>query len=34
MPIVEKIMVRRAVNDLPCIRDFIFPCSILFRGSK
>lgn len=33
-PGVEKVMVRRAVNDLPWIRGLILPCSILFHGSK
>lgn len=33
-PEVEKVMGRKAVNDLPRIRGLILPCSILFHGSK
>lgn len=31
---VEKVMGRRAVNDLLCIRGLVFPCFILFHGSQ
>lgn len=33
-PEVEKVMGRRAVNDLPWIRGLMLPCSTLFHGSK
>lgn len=33
-PEVEKVIGKRAVNDLPWIRCLVLPCSVLLHGSK